>query len=559
MLIHAYVFLSTVFIGLQGAAFYRHQLKKSLAVEVRELSSVGQTESLKQNSELPELWVNNENERTILAVRSPVEINSDITQALENYFVTDEENEAVQIANEKIEEESIHENNSPIVATTAPEVEENGDILVFDYAKAQTAAPKISAITTRKPKSLEIDEYLERNIQKKVDKPQTPMLYEGEYKFELADAIDSNKMELRSLINNEEVFFDDKNVGSIVKNFTSTKSTEMFQAIYPMAMPVNVKAYWQKGSKFVNYIPLLSHAFIDQLYRELNIAGEWGMVLIAINDDIDHYELENYQTIVFLDENLNEIEENLASYALYLGIPAGNQDIKMISGNTTINYPLYITENIVSFVEPQIYSEEINRNFSLYENLPLTKEYKDVYISGEQIAAVTSNAFLEKIALNSYKFDSSFAIYGNKELVLIQNEEQNYYINISEVKDKIVLPSKEYINQILDTVNDAEIQCVVEIKTNKEIDLIENKFFAQRSENIKGKVQTFTMEEVAIERHLDSDGIFYPSQSKKTKKSFFLTEDTGLLMIKIQYKDGTQETKEYFCDSKDYHLGSGEE
>ena len=52
MLIHAYVFLSTLFIGLQGAALYRHNLKNALttqSVEVRVTSENQKREDIQNN------------------------------------------------------------------------------------------------------------------------------------------------------------------------------------------------------------------------------------------------------------------------------------------------------------------------------------------------------------------------------------------------------------------------------------------------------------------------------------------------------------------------------
>jgi hypothetical protein len=573
MLLHTYVFLSTIFIGLQGAAFYRHHLKNATQIEVKSISNVALQENVQETIIQDTLSVELSDENPveqIQEIKSPEEISNQIGIEIAEYF--SEENDNTDISAEIAEDEEQIENadvqvNEQVFAAVENDQrsvdEELSDIVVFDYTKNKKTPALIADVSSRKSHSdatKELDKLLRKPQASKTPNQQSPMYYQGEYKFVIDETLDYKKIELRSLLGNEEVYFDQNNAGSIVKNFTSKESAEMFQAIYPMAMPTNVKAYWGYGKEIINYVPLLSQSFIDQLYGELGIQGEWGIVLVALNEEIQYFEMENFKSIVFLDKDFNEVEENNAQFALYLGIPAGNHDIKMITQDANINYPLYVQENIVTFVDPLLENQNIEKNFSLYEKLPMSKDYKDIYVTSDQMAPVSSNAYLEKDALNSYRFNAKSQLIGNAEQVLIQIDKQNFYINMNKIQDKIVLPSFEYINQVLDTVQEDEIvKCIIELNPIKEIDYVDQKFYAQRNEATQGKTTNYTAEEASIERYLDSDGVFYPTHSKKTKKAFFLAQDEGMMLAKIVYRDGTVENRQYFCQSKDYHLDSGDE
>lgn len=573
MLIHVYLFLTTVFVGLQGAALYRHHFKNATQEQkiqiAKEIIQEANEQIPFEAMQLPSIAMVEMQEISI--AKDPQEIHNELSDELDIAFgfeAQDSQTNENYLAEEIQEEESdsVSSSVSAVVESSSEnEINSEDDIVIFDYASAIKNSPKItSQVNNHKPKNVrniseknnnEIDLLLNENKTKQ-NLLQTAMYYEGEFKFIVAPEINISQLEVRSLVDDEEVHFDRGGKGSIVKNFTSKTATEIFQAIYPMAMPVNVKAYWHQGLEHVIEIPILHQTFMGELYQELNIKGEWGMVLAKIKDDINYFELENHKAYVFLDENLNEIEMDKATYILYLGVPAGNHDLKFLVNNKAINYPLYVTENEISFVDLHVDATEIERTFSIYEKLPLAKIEKDLFINSDQITGITSDAYLEKEALNNYKFIAEQNILGEKETILITNEGQNYFIDTKEVDQKIVIPSKEYINQVLETAKDTDTSCIIEFSPKKKIEYMSTRMFAQKIDQQKGQESFYTMIEMVTERHLDADGIFYPTHSDDTKKIFLLTQDSGLVLVKITYKDGSQETRQYLCEAKDYHLDS---
>jgi hypothetical protein len=506
MLIHVYVFLSTIFLGLQGAAFYKYQINKLTANKVVQLKT--ENVVVEKNSYEP-LWVDAEvgvevDVSDSEIIKSPEEINNEIASVVDHAFKDEiqdeseieepqelaniESDEVLDVAEEEVTQDEVLEqpkvidnmvaSNEPVKKDVKPNVADKDEIIVFDYVSAQKSAPKVADIyqpptsnqresrvqKTEKPKAKNpvVDELLnEHNNFKKNNF--TELKNEGEFKFKVDVNINTAVLEVRSLVNDEEVFFDNSGLGSIVKNFTSNESSELFQAIYPMSMPVNVKAYWHNGEEHITEMPLLEQGYINELYKEFNIKGEWGIVLTKIKDDMDYIDIEDQLAMVFLDENFDEVEENLAQYVLYLGVPVGNRDLKYIVNGQSVNYPIYVTENEITFVDLKLTTYPINKNFSIFERLPLGRSNKDVFLGADQIAAITSEASLEKIALNNYEYRGYQSILGSKESIVINSDGQNYFTDVKNIDDKIVLPSIEYVNQLLDTVGDSQVACIIEL------------------------------------------------------------------------------------------------
>lgn len=566
MLFHVYLFLSTLFLGLQGAAFYKYQINKLSQDEIVQVSKnlVTTPEEFRPmwKDEVTESLVNQNLDNVEL--RSPEDVSQEIAGVIETAFVQDdaesnlrEEETVVPVAIDEPAEVAQ-------IAIQKTETEDKDDIVIFDYPNAQKKAPKVAAISDvpegianrtniKRNKMSQSSNLFNQEINSKTNNL-TPMYYEGEFKFQVFNNINAALVELRSLVSDEEVFFDNDGLGSIVKNFTSTESSEMFQAVYPMSMPVNVKAYWRDGVENVTEVPILEQVFINNLYRELGIKGEWGIVLAKMKENIEYVDIEDHKAMVFLDENLQEVAENLAHYVLYLGIPAGSKDLKFIVKGNTINYPIYVTENVISYVDLEVEAGPVVENFSVLEKLPLGKENKDIFLDINQVAAISSDAYLEKEALNNFKFSAAQSIVGNKESIAFNIDGQNYFTDAKKIQEKVIIPSIEYINQILDTAKDASVACIIEIIPQKKMEYITSKLLAERVEGSKGNERSYTEVVPIIERHLDADGIFYPTHSDDTKRTFLLTEDVGMVMVKINYKDGTEQNYQYFCQAKDYHL-----
>lgn len=576
MIIHSYLFLSMLFVGLQGTALFRHQIKK-----LSENKTVSVVNNLKKqiNKEFIPLWVKSEESVTkseveeVSNLRDPSEISDEIFEEIKKAFPENENTESEIIAdNSSTEEEVLTENENDIDTFIAANKEnkistdENKDaIVVFDYVKAQNSAPKVTTLDNNKNTTKRnVNDYLKKRkpsessfLDAQSDQRvanQTPLYYEGEFKFQLPTDINVTKIELRSLYNDEEVSFDSSGYGYIVKNFTFSEATEDFQANYPMSMPVNMKAYWQDGVNYVNEVPIIDQIFINNLYRRFQIKGEWGLILTKIKEDIDYINVDEQKALVFLDNNLEETDEKNAGYVLYLGVPIGSQDLKFIVNGVTMNYPVYITENEISYIDLKINTNKISKNFSIFEKLPLGKENKDLFLDKNQVAAITSDAYLEKEGLNNFKFNSNQSIVGIKESVVLNVGGQNYFTDVKKINTDIIIPSSEYINQILDTADDASISCIIEIIPSRKVEYVKAKVLAKNVENSQGKEIHYTTTEAVIERYLDADGIFYPTHSTNSKKIFILAEDNGLVLVKINFKDGTEANYEYFCESKDYHL-----
>lgn len=557
MLIHAYIFLSTLFVGLQGVAVYRHKINQLSKVEVIEQAPLPENNGYRLWDQV-DVPVNNaielaevkKNKNEIL--EDPNIINARIAEELNEIFAS-EEMEEVNNSEINIAQESEALGENELIETSSNALVEE-DIVVFDYSKTQLAQVKNKIADVGKSQEiLDVEKYLKKKNKKPVTN-QTIASYTGEVLFQVVGPInDFRSLELNSIFGSDYVYVDKEGLGSITKNFASIENLEEYEAFYPQMMPVNFGAYWHQEEEIVNEVPLIEQARVSEWYKDLNIAGEWGMLLLKINNEIDYYELNDYKAMIFLDSALNESEENHAKYVLFLGVPPGNTELLIKAGDSVLNFMTHITQNSIR-VESVLLSQGLNTKFSLFEKLPMTKDPKNLLLAVENIAPISNDARIEKETLNSYLYQSDVGIKNQLDSIAIAHNDEKIFVNINASVNDIVLPSKEYVNHVLDTAKEIDTSCIVELTSKRKIEYIETKFSSEQHDNVGGKLAKYVQEEMIFERHLDKDGIFYPTLSESTDRSYFMTEFAGQINFKIVFKDGSHQNRTVFCGGSEYHL-----
>lgn len=550
---------------MQGIALYRHEIQK---LDKEQVVYV-QNEIKKDHTQ-----VENDNEikdETQIAYSSSealVDPNVIDRKIAENINIIFEEfqPEEMLAVDESLENESfvepvveetaaIEEEKENLIAFSNPlksEENEGNDlgIVVYDYSKKSEKKKEVKKSSTKDLESL-----LAMTTENKVKKS-NPNLHMAEIEFQAITSeeytMNANTIELTSIVSKNFVPIDSSGYGVIEKKVEEENFKEEFDVYAPEMMPMSLTAKWSVKEKIINRVPFINQQRISEWYEYFGLKGELGLVLLQINNEVDYFELKSHEAIVFLDSDLNESEEQFAEYVMYLGVQPGFQDLIIKSGNSTINIPIFVRENYIRYKEVRLDSGNI-KMFSTYENLPMTKDPKMLMLSEQDIMSITSEGLITKETLNTFQLKSTLTAEGEGEKIALKYGNQEYIVELNKREQKITLPSEEYINQILETSVEVNPSCIVEIIHNKPADFIELKFIALKSELVKGAENIFTQEEEITERHLDEDGIFYPSNSVKTKKSYYLLEYPGQLFIKTTYQDGTEANENIHCGPKEFH------
>lgn len=561
MLIHIYVFLSTLFVGMQGVAFYRYKIQKLNQEEKISVKEVQQLSDQKYRDVESQIYIENITDEKNIS--DPNFINKKITQNInaiwdeyqreevtgEEVYAEEESQSEVQYVDSKIEDEKLIASSNALINQDS-EKDEFG-IVVYDYASKK----KMSDNKIAKKKKNEIESFIAAANIKTKNKAEGE-LYSAKIEFQglttEQEKINTNIIELSSVVTKELIPVEPNGYAYEEKKVTGEFLEEEYEAYAPEMMPVNFTAKWSSNRKIMNTIPFISHERISEWYEYFGLKGQWGMVLVKLQENVDYYEIKNFNSFVFLDSNLEETDESLAEFILYLGVTPGIQELNIKSANLNITIPLFVQENTIRFEDINLINGT-SLNFSTFETLPMTKIPKMLMLNEEDVVTITGNGLISKETMNTFKLNLNTKIEDKNELIALRYSGQEYIVELGEKDQKVILPSHEYIEQVLDTANDINPSCIVELLHKKNIDFIDYKFIAIKSE-FKNKVETvYTNEDQVVQRHLDEDGIFYPTSSSMTKRSYYLLENPGYLILKYTFKDGAQGSESIICGPREFH------
>ncbi|ATH09435.1 hypothetical protein BIY24_16245 [Halobacteriovorax marinus] len=299
--------------------------------------------------------------------------------------------------------------------------------------------------------------------------------------------------------------------------------------------PTIVELPLEYGDFLVN-IPLLERS--DVFKRFDGIRG--AMLLIELDESTDSVDIDHkYVERILLNDRFKKVEEgDDYRFILYVGVEPGNTLIQYLTLNNEIGEKIvHLVEDHV-FYESNTYIQSKKENIELYETKLLGKNDLELNIDSDDIRYFNTGIGSKAIGLNLYEVERPILPLGMRKYLELKHLGESIYAGYQDNKS-IHVPSREYLNYVLDTfkIGDLQDRCLIQVNFDKNI--VDMRV---ASESYKGPIGIETL-------YLDKDGMFNTEASDFAKKVFMIGDTTGTINLEVEYSDQSKDYIQTFCSS----------
>lgn len=292
-------------------------------------------------------------------------------------------------------------------------------------------------------------------------------------------------------------------------------------------------------------IPLVTESSYVKLTNKYNIDESLGSVLISLDDKVEDVDINaDYGRRLYLDRNFKEVNsESDYLYVFFLGVEAGNAILEYVIEQNEKTTKIIFVENEEIYFDLNYLVESESEIINFYTRYVLSRKKKALEVDKEDISNFSYNSKFTKNSLNSLKQNFSVYPLGTRKYYELSRDGNSVYFGRWNNKN-VVIPSENFISIVLDSfeIDSLDNQCIIQLNVKKPIKEV---YSTGRTNDGYMRVNLKT---------LDSDGEFYNDFSTTTENIFFLGENQGVVDIKINYMDGTQDFLKSYCSNESYFV-----
>ena len=281
--------------------------------------------------------------------------------------------------------------------------------------------------------------------------------------------------------------------------------------------------------------------FRDELQAFLNekgFSGEGGLIFIELDESTDRVILDaEHKGVIYLDQNLKPVgkmEDYL--YLFFVGVTPGSTTIEYTrNGYENLKKVILITEGVIYY--------DLNEYVTIGKDIVEINERKilgeaqsNLNIQGSDIVQFNTYESVEQIGPGRYDLSVNVLPLGTRKYMELNHLSSPIYLGRWDA-DNIVVPSEEYIGKIIEGLGfeDLSGMCLIQVNFDKPIADI----------NIEG---SNGQEYIPINKaYIDGEGTFTEEVTTLTKKGFFVSDQTGVVSIRISYEDGKKDFFNSYC------------
>lgn len=298
----------------------------------------------------------------------------------------------------------------------------------------------------------------------------------------------------------------------------------------------------EEGS-FVQPVPVLDQYEFNSFLDARNLRGHGGHVILEIDETIEFVDLDvDFEQKIYLNEKFVETSESENHrYILIVGVEPGNVLLSYETrDNQVADHIVHIVEDEVLFTIASLLQHGRDQ-IELYERNIMSRSPQKLNLSEDRIRYFNRSSNSQVVALNRYAVSRPIRPLGMRRFYEVNAFGPSLMVGIHNNK-KIELPGQSFVNQILDEfyIDELRAQCIVHFNYSKEVERVEIS-----GETIAGPMYIES-------RHLDRDGVFSRSASELTTNSFYMGDDQGLISVRIQYTDETEDLIQTYCSPGTY-------
>jgi hypothetical protein len=297
-------------------------------------------------------------------------------------------------------------------------------------------------------------------------------------------------------------------------------------------------------------VPLFNQQTFFSYLEEKEIQGYGGHLLVDLEEtnivDVDLIAVtknrnESYEARIFLDENFKEtgLDQNFR-YALFLNVNPGVVLVKYLNdGGQELQKPTFVLPDELIY-EPTKLNEYSNEKVSLSERGSLANNNVPLDIDNNQIIDFYTGQIPERDTINQFSINRNTMFSGYRKYLELNHLESPVIVGYSSSTD-LEVPALDYIEKIMNEMDiTLERECLVQMNLKKGITNIQ-----LYGEAVNGPLNY-------EEKYLGNDGYFTDEINGASEKMFLVGMEPGIISLKIEHSDGTNEYFQTFCSEGSY-------
>lgn len=309
---------------------------------------------------------------------------------------------------------------------------------------------------------------------------------------------------------------------------------------YPTAMDFVLEA-----GEISMSAPLFKRKEFDIFLKENNVKGLGGHVLVELDEKTEDADLSadtKYERKLFLNKNMKVVsrEDSDFNYILFLGVSSGNTIIYFRTlTNDIVSKIIYVKDETIYF-EPNLYTEVVKDEFSIYEDNLLGKDLTQLNVHSKEIENFSSNYNVENLSFNRLRLKKAIYPTGTRKYQEYKHLKESIFVGRWN-SNYVDLPSEDYMRLILKQFNQTNISgsCLVQINLTKPAKEFSYNGLAKDGMYVKAII-------------LDKNGEFYDDLSLESKKVFLMGEKQGIINFKVKYTDNSIDYLQSYCSENTY-------
>jgi hypothetical protein len=297
-------------------------------------------------------------------------------------------------------------------------------------------------------------------------------------------------------------------------------------------------------------VPVLDKEFAEKfMIRNMKLTS--GIVLIELDEETDDIFLDGQvaQKIKLTHEFKKTDSSSEYQYLLFTGVEVGNRLMTAIKmDGSKAQRIIHVYEEEVTF-DPNLYGDKSDLVIELKEEGLLSRQKRDLSISGDQAVMTFSNSPSQKISSSVYKFKGEPLLLGARHYLTLNHLPEELFVGVDSSKT-VDVPSEALMREVIRKfgMQGHQSACLIQVNLDKKA----KKYDVLAESHLESHVSYGLV--------LDEDGELYESLGDQSRKIFIMSESQGSeklsrnakINIKIEYVDGTHKSFSSFCSPNTY-------
>ena len=292
-------------------------------------------------------------------------------------------------------------------------------------------------------------------------------------------------------------------------------------------------------------IPVFFRAELAEFFKQQKLSGGGGYLLVELDQSTESVTLDaSHEAVFYLDRKLRIVADAADyNYLLFVGLPPGSTTIDYIRNGYENLKKVILIERGSIYYESNQYLKMGKDIVEIDQRNTLAFDKSHLNVDGSQIVQFNSYEKVTQIAPNRYDLTTNVLPAGTRKYLEFKHMSSSIYLGKWDAKE-VVLPGEDYIAYFLKTMGMEELaqSCLVQVNFPGKVKVKKVAIEGKNGEDY-----------IPIERiYLDGEGRFAAEVSPLSVRGFFLSDQTGVMSIMVQYENGREDYLNSYCAPSTY-------